>query len=72
MSFQEFIIEIRWPLVALIFLLASGNRIWDLIAKYGHVELTTDPMKLTLKRLESEYEVPKTQIKKLRGFSSRQ
>ena len=69
MTLPEFIIEIRWPLVVLIFLLASGNRIWDFISKYGHVELTAKPMKLILNRLEKEYDVSNTQIKKLQGLT---
>jgi len=69
MTFPELIVELRWPLVILIFLLVSKNKIWELIPKYGHVELATDPIKLTLKRLEMEYDVSKIQIKKLHGLS---
>ena len=69
MTFLEFIVEIRWPLVILIFLLVSGNRIWDFIAKYSHVEISSKAITIILKKLESEYDVPKTQIKKLKGLT---
>lgn len=63
------LVEARWAIIALVFLLVTRNRLWDFLANYSHVELTSKPIKLTLKRLEQEYNVPKTQIRKLNGLT---
>ena len=69
MSLAELIVELAWPLVVLILLLVFGGRILKLIADFSHVEVVSEPIKITLRRLEQEYDVPKTQIRKLYGLT---
>ena len=72
MTVDEFIrlVEIlRWPLVILVVYFCSRESIFKLIEKYGHVEVGSSAVKIILKRLETEYNVSSTQIKKLHGLT---
>lgn len=73
MSTEEFVLKLVsllvWPSVVLILLLVFGARLIQLIKDFSHFELKSKAIRITLKRLEREYGVPKTQIAKLRGLS---
>lgn len=60
---------LSWPLVVLIIFFSSRTLLFNFLSQYGHVELAASAITVTLKRLEVEYNVPKTQIKKLRGLT---
>ena len=60
---------LSWPLVVLIIFFFSRTSLISLLSQFGHVEFAASAIKLTLKRLEVEYNVPKTQIKKLQGLT---
>ena len=60
---------LSWPLVVLIIFFLSRTSLISFLSQYGHVEFAASAIKLTLKRLEVEYNVPKTQIKKLQGLT---
>lgn len=58
-----------WPLVVLIVYFFSRDSIFNLLSKFGHIEVRSSAIKLILKRLEREYSVSSTQIKKLHGLT---
>ena len=60
---------LSWPLVVLIVFFSSRTSLINFLSQYGHVEFAASAIKLTLKRLEVEYNIPKTQIKKLQGLT---
>ncbi|MDP1613334.1 MAG: hypothetical protein Q8M11_19930 [Sulfuritalea sp.] len=60
---------LSWPCVVLIIFFTSRTSLISFLSQYGHVEFAASAIKLTLKRLEVEYNVPKTQIKKLQGLT---
>ena len=70
---EKFILDLVsvlvWPSVVLILLLVFGGRLIQLINDFSHFEVKSKAIRITLKRLEREYGVPKTQIAKLRGLS---
>ena len=72
MTVEEFIrlVEVLiWPGVILVLYFCSRESIFNLISKYEHVEIGSSAVKLILKRLETEYNVSSTQIKKLHGLT---
>lgn len=60
---------VSWPLVVLIVFFTSRKALAGVLSKFGHIEFAASAIKLTLKRLEDEYNVPATQIKKLQGLT---
>lgn len=68
-SILEVVKVLAWPSVALVLLLVFGGRLIKLITEFSHVEVKSKAIRITLKRLEREYSVPKIQIKKLHGLS---
>ena len=68
-SVSELIKVLAWPSVVLITLLVFGGRLIKLITNFSHVEVKSKAIRITLKRLEREYSVPKIQIRKLHGLS---
>ena len=58
-----------WPIVVLVCFLLSRKALIDFLSKFGHVEISSSAIKVTLKTLEQEYNVPKTQIRKLEGLT---
>ncbi len=60
---------LSWPLVVLIIFFFSRTLLISFLSQFSHVEFAASAIKLTLKRLEVEYNVPKTQIKKLQGLT---
>jgi hypothetical protein len=68
-EFVKLVGVLSWPLVVLIIFFSSRASLISFLSQYGHVEFAASAIKLTLKRLEVEYNVPKTQIKKLQGLT---
>ena len=54
---------ISWPLVVIIIFFASRKTFLDSLSQYAHVEFAASAIKVTLKRLEDEYNVPKLKLK---------